>query len=415
MILHLDPVGGMAGDMFLAACLDLGLDLEELRSALSSLPVPFELNVEKSTNGGMAGTRIDVVFPHEHVHRHLSDIDVIVHGSALPEPVKSKAMDIFRYLAEAEATVHGIDVESVHFHEVGAVDAIVDICGAAFALWKLNVHSVTASPTPLGSGTVTCAHGVMPVPPPAVAELVRAHTIPIRRDETPGEWTTPTGAAILAGIVDRYESPSLNHIDAWGCGLGHREHPGRANVLRILACREQGEDAAVANMDAPIDGMLLYGAGNSPDNVSEFAMVREPISVLSTHIDDMNPEWFGPLWDTLFDLGAMDVALIPMTMKKGRPGTRLEVVAHPGKESVLAAAILRETTSLGVRVQIMDRYILPRARQSLETPWGTVGIIVAGGVMRPEYEDLAKLARKQGWSLPEAAQRVLSCTTTNDS
>ncbi|MBF0621987.1 MAG: nickel pincer cofactor biosynthesis protein LarC [Magnetococcales bacterium] len=382
MKIHLDLDAGIAGDMFLAACLDLGLDQDELTSALKTMSLPaWSLDVRRQHQGGLSGLQLDVVFPKEHVHRHLGDILGLIRTSALSNQVKVRAEAIFRILAEAEGQVHGISPEKVHFHEVGAVDAIVDICGAAYAIWKLGIEEITATPPVVGSGTVRCAHGVMPVPVPAVTEIIKKFQIPIRSDSVVGELVTPTGAAILANLVNQYGPLKLDRIDRVGYGLGHRDLADRANALRILA---QHTDAA--------------------DPIIDYALER--VSVLSAHVDDMNPEWYEPLWTLLFEEGALDVALIPITMKKGRPGVRLEVVVKQDVEGVIARNILRHTTSLGVRVARMDRWVLGRKQRSVVTPWGTVRVIDAGGVWRLEHVDLARVAGDEGWSLPEARQRL---------
>lgn len=381
MRLHLDLHCGLAGDMFLAACLDLGLDLAELTSALATLGLHgWTMTPQRETRHGLAGLHLTVHTPHEHHHRHLSHILKIIHASQLPPEVQEKAAAIFHTLAMAEAEVHGTSPEAVHFHEVGAMDAILDICGAAFALWKLGVTRVSATPVTTGQGTVTCAHGVMPVPAPAVAAMLTRHHIPLNRDPVPGELLTPTGTAILVNLNPDFTRPSVSRIDAIGVGLGRRNLPDRANALRLLAQHDESE---------------------------RDALLRDQVTVLSAHIDDMNPQWFGPLMDALFQAGALDVALIPMTMKKGRPGIRLEVIAPPGQEETLARVMLTHTTTLGVRLAPMERLLLPRREETITTPWGAVRVKHAGGIPRVEHDDLAQLAAAQGWTLPQAQQYLL--------
>ena len=370
----------MAGNMFLGACLDLGLDRQELEAALATLPLPaWSFEVKQERRGGISGIHLDVVVPPEKKHRHLPHILGMIDQSGLPEPVKAGAAAIFTILAEAEAEAHGVAVDHVHFHEVGAVDAIVDICGAAFAAWRLGFTEVTAGPIPVGTGTVLCEHGRMPVPVPAVVNIFRAHSMPIKPDTIEMELVTPTGAAILAHLVDRFSAPTLSRIDAVGYGLGTREIPGRNNAVRLL-CQRQDDQVAGAR--------------------------RETVVVLSSHIDDMNPEWYGPLWSILFEGGALDVALLPMTMKKGRPAVRLEVVAPLGREEGLMALMLKHTTTLGVRAAVMQRLVLERTEKTLETPWGAVRVKVAGGRAKVELDDLEALAARQGWSLAEAQRRL---------
>ncbi|MBF0588510.1 MAG: nickel pincer cofactor biosynthesis protein LarC [Magnetococcales bacterium] len=396
MKIHLDLSSGIAGNMFLAACLDLGLDKEPLISALNTLPgIEWQLSVERGLSGGLEGTQVEVHYPHEHVHRHLSDIVTIIEGSELPPAVMKLAKQIFHKLASAEATVHGLSIDEIHFHEVGAVDAIIDICGAAYAVWALGITSVSASPLVTGSGQVRCAHGVMPVPVPAVVELVRNHAIALQPSDLIGEMATPTGVAILAQLAQRFGASELTAIDASGLGLGTRSVKGRANALRILAQHETHDTAVV---DDHHEEMLL-----------------ESVTVLSTHLDDMNPEWFGPLWDHLFEDGALDVALIPMTMKKGRPATRLEVVSSPDDAQRLARLILHHTTSLGVRIQPMERLIWKRTETTHQTPYGEVRVKQAGTLERLEYDDLARIATTEGWSLPETEITIRRWLSTRKS
>ncbi|MBF0126873.1 MAG: nickel pincer cofactor biosynthesis protein LarC [Magnetococcales bacterium] len=385
MRMHLDLEAGISGNMFLGACLDLGLELRTLKEALATLGVSgWQLEVKKELRGGMSGLHVSFRVPHAHAHRHLAPILAMIHASELPEPVKQRADAIFTKLAEAEAAVHGVSVEEVHFHEVGAMDAILDICGAAFAVWKLGVTQVSASPVPTGSGYVNGAHGRLPVPVPAVVELLRRHHAPLRPDAVEAELVTPTGAAILVTLVDRYGPLELTRVDRVGCGLGSRELHGRGNLLRILVQEE--------TLPLPPE----TGSG----------LLRDRVVVLSCHVDDMNPEWYGPLWEHLMGAGALDMALLPMTMKKGRPGVRIEVVAHPGREEALARLMLTHTTSLGVRMDVMERFVLPRTEKILKTPWGTVRVKEAAGIWRLEHDDLEQLARRQGWSLPETQQNL---------
>ncbi|MBF0445489.1 MAG: nickel pincer cofactor biosynthesis protein LarC [Magnetococcales bacterium] len=381
MKVHLDLGSGISGNMFLGACLQIGLDSEALNAALATLDISgWSLEITEGHNGGISGTHVKVITTDEHKHRHLQQILQIINSSALDKAVKEMAAKIFSNLAEAEAKIHGISVEKVHFHEVGAVDAIVDICGAAFAVWSLGIDSISSSLVPTGAGFVNCQHGRLPIPVPAVAELLRKYSVPIRHDPVESELVTPTGAAILVTLADSYGAFDLTRIDRIGYGLGSRKIPGRPNVLRIFAQQDSLQ--------------------TTPD------LIRESVAVLSSHVDDMNPEWYGPLWDKLFAAGALDVALIPMTMKKGRPGVRIEVVCKLGEEKSLAQIILAHSTALGVRFTTMERFILPRSEKKLQTPWGDIRIKDAGGVWRLEHDDLAEIAKKQGWSLPMSQQQL---------
>ncbi|MEO5327481.1 MAG: nickel pincer cofactor biosynthesis protein LarC [Magnetococcus sp. THC-1_WYH] len=386
MHIHLDPVSGIAGDMFVAACLDLGLDVEELSQALTTLALdPWHLEVSRQRRGGLLGTHIVFHVPQEHHHRHLPDILAIITRSQLPEPVKNDASRIFTLLAEAEGRVHGIDAHHVHFHEVGAMDAILDICAAAFAVWRLHITEITCTPPAVGSGVVRAEHGLMPVPVPAVADLFQRHHVPIQAetDGNPvGELVTPTGAAILVHLMQRFGrfGPCrLSAIDRIGLGLGTREIPGRTNGLRILA---------------------------QNDPCKQDPLSQDRVTVITTHIDDMNPEWYGLLWDHLFKAGALDVTITPITMKKGRPAVRLEVIATLETADSLARIILAQSTSLGVRLQPCDRLTIPRKDTIIPTPWGELHAKIAHGHAKPEYDDLVQLATRMNWSLPETAAHI---------
>ncbi|MBF0369790.1 MAG: nickel pincer cofactor biosynthesis protein LarC [Magnetococcales bacterium] len=393
MKIHLDTQSGIAGDMFLGACLDLGLDQAALTQALTGLGVDgwsFDLSQER--RGGIRGMRLEVIAPEEKKHRHLRHIIALIEQAHFPAPVAKRAKAIFHTLAVAEGAMHGVSPEKVHFHEVGAVDAIIDICGAAFALWHLGVTEVTATPLPLNSGQVTCAHGQMPLPAPAVTEILKSHQVPLQPVAFDRELVTPTGAAILVNMVDRFGPPDLTRIDRVGYGLGGREIAGQANALRILA-----QEAT-----APSPASATPSASTTPIPTLDRGWVGE----LTTHVDDMNPEWYGPLWETLFAAGALDVALIPMTMKKGRPGVRIEVMTPLGQEEKLARLLLTHTTALGVRFNRRERFTLPRSHRLFETPWGSLRAVEAGEIWRVEQDDLATLAKRQGWSLPQARQEI---------
>ncbi|MBF0195270.1 MAG: nickel pincer cofactor biosynthesis protein LarC [Magnetococcales bacterium] len=381
MKIYLDIGSGISGNMFLGACIKIGLDSKALIAALETLDISgWSLEITEDRNGGISGAHVNVLIDDEHQHRHLQQILNIINSSGLHDEVKEMAANIFTNLAEAEAKVHGISVEKVHFHEVGAVDAIIDICSAAYAVWHLGVKSISSSQVPTGSGFVDCQHGRLPIPVPAVAELLRKNGVPIRHDPVEAELVTPTGAAILVTLVKRFGSLDLTRIDRIGYGLGSRKIPGRPNVLRIFA-EEESE-------------------------ITTTTLIQESVAVLSSHVDDMNPEWYGPLWDRLFDAGAMDVALIPMTMKKGRPGVRIEVICNLGQEKDLSEIMLNHSTALGVRFSTTKRFIMPRSEKKLHTPWGDIRVKDAGGVWRLEHDDLAKVAKTQGWSMPKTQQEL---------
>jgi len=373
--LYYDCFAGIAGDMHLGALLDLGVEEGDLRAELEKLCVPgWDLSVLKTRRGGIAATRVEVLtHGGDPPERHLADILAILDASTLQPAVKARAEAVFRRLAEAEGAVHGIPAESVHFHEVGAVDALADIVGAAIALERLAPSRILCSTVELGSGRVSCAHGTLPVPAPAVEELLRG--VPTRRGGVPFEATTPTGAAILSSLVDGYtDTPSLA-VTAVGYGAGHQEGP-IPNVLRVLLA----------------DG---------PEPGATDTSVPESLTMLECNIDDMSPELYEHVLALLFDRGARDAWLTPLIMKKGRPGTQIGVLCTEELAAPLTRTLLTETTTLGVRRQPVTRSALPRVAREVETEYGPVPVKVAlqdGRPLKakPEYEACRRIARERG-------------------
>lgn len=384
----LDPFGGLAGDMLLGAVLDLaaaselpGADALEarLRAALDSLELPgWSLERASTTRRAIGCTKADFRVPDEADHRHLPEIRGRIERSALPPRAKRKADEAFVRLAEAEAQVHRIPVERVHFHEVGAADAILDICAVSFALDQLGVRELLCGPLPGGSGRIRCAHGEMPCPAPAVVNLLEDFVLEHGVGE--GEMVTPTGAALLRAWGRPLEPGALRYRTlAAGYGAGTRE----LSVLRLSLVEPQLRQASAR-------GELL----------------RDEIYLLETNLDDESPQVLAWLSQRLFELGAVDVAFAPLTMKKGRPGVQLSVQVPPALREAAVATILRETSALGVREQLVTRTILARDMDSHETPWGPVRIKRAGGRARPEYEDLAAIARRERLPLRELSAIV---------
>ena len=367
-IAYADCFSGVSGDMFLAALLDAGLPLEVLQQNINKLNLTekVELKLEETHKGALRAANLEVIVPHSHDHRHLSDILEIINSSDLSDKVKQTASNIFTLLAEAESRVHGEPVEHIHFHEVGALDSIVDIVGAAIGLEFLKIDELFASPLPYGSGTINSDHGLLPLPAPATLEVLRLINAPLVPSSADVELVTPTGAAIL-GSLAKFKRPNLvmTHI---GIGAGKRDLPW-PNILR-----------------------LMIGTIPEPD---QSEMVQ-----LETNIDDMNPQFFGYLMDKLFSSGARDVFMIPVHMKKNRPGILLGVIAFRKDEAALAELLLRETTTLGLRVQPISRYEASREFRQLETPFGKVTIkakILDGKVIHaaPEYDDCVRLAKEK--------------------
>jgi len=367
--LHLDLVGGIAGDMTVAALLDAGGDPDVLREALAGSGLPHApIATERTWRGGMAGTHVRVDDEPDPPHRTWRDVRTLIAGARLPERARELAHGIFERLARAEAHVHGCAVEDVHFHEVGAMDSIVDVVASAWLVDALGATSFSCSSVPVCEGTVASAHGTMPLPVPAAAQLLRGfELVPI-----PGtiETVTPTGAAILATLCAGHAPHPPMVLRAVGVGMGTAELPDRANALRVLV----GEPVA------PGDGVPAPRA-----------------VVVEATIDDMDPRLYGSVCKHLLEAGAYDVWTTPVQMKKQRPGVLLAVVAPPDREDALTALLLRETTTLGVRSHDVRRTGLARRLVGVETPYGRVRVKL--GMMgetcvdlSPEYDDCARRA-----------------------
>jgi pyridinium-3,5-bisthiocarboxylic acid mononucleotide nickel chelatase len=386
-MLYYDCAAGISGDMNLAAMLDLGVSPEYLRVELSKLGLDreFRLEVSRDARKGIAGTRVDVVVAqeehghghnHGHAHRRLRDIEAIVEASTLSEPVRRTSLEIFRTLAAAEAKVHGTTLDEVHFHEVGATDAIVDIVGAAICRHSLEVDAVWASPVELGGGFVQCAHGRIPVPAPATVAILEGR--PTTRGAVGEETATPTGAAILAVLADRFVETPAMVVEKTAYGIGHRD-PAIANVLRLQLARD-----TVAR-----DGARVRAA-----------------RLLVCNIDDMTAEALGVAMDVLLAAGAMDVHFTPILMKKNRPATCLSVLCGPEDEERFKALLFAHTTTLGLKSFALEKTELETAFAPLDTPLGPVTMknaLLGGRVIRskPELEECRALAERHGLSLAE--------------
>lgn len=382
VIAYLDCHSGISGDMFLGALLDAGLAFEDLRQALLALPLgDYQLTCERFTDKGIQGTRFDVQLSAlEQPARHLADIRAILQASMLPPQVRERALAIFQLLAVAEAHIHGTGVEEVHFHEVGAVDAIVDIVGAAWAIDKLGIEQIYASPLPLSSGHVRTAHGLLPVPAPATLEILRRVSAPWRPLAAEGEMVTPTGAALLA-MFARFEQPAMT-IEHVGYGFGRKQFPW-PNCLR--AC---------------------LGRPLTVSTVNEFAPETDWVSVLECNIDNMTGELLGDLMERLLAAGALDVSYLPLQMKKNRPAVMVSLICQTADTERLAQFILAETSTLGVRIQQVQRRKAQRSQEQIVTPLGPLLIKVKRLGTRvisatPEYEECRRVARAQHVPLEE--------------
>ena len=367
-VAYFDCFAGISGDMTLGALVDAGLSFAALKSELDKLSVrEFTLSQRRVEKHGIAGTKIDVNAREGHVHRHLKDVLEIIDNSAISASAKEKAACVFQKLAEAEAKIHGTTIEAVHFHEVGAVDAIVDVVGAIVGLEILGIEAIYASKFRFGSGHTRGAHGAMPVPVPAVVEMTKG--FPSERTDIPYELVTPTGAAILTALASNIGETIQLRTESTGYGAGTRDVEQVPNLLRV----EIGELVSDPRTDFPV--------------------------LLETNIDDMTPEIYGYLIDRLLEAGARDAYLTPVIMKKGRPGIQLTVLADPNKETELTELIFSETTTLGIRRLPVQRHILERRTDTVQTPYGPIRVKITdiGGKQRitPEYDDCARIAREQ--------------------
>jgi uncharacterized protein (TIGR00299 family) protein len=423
-VLHLDTFSGIAGNMFAAALLDLGLRRKDLEQDLAGLDVPHTLRITKVVRGGLAGRYFEVLVPgqrkrrsraaakttaqrhaptdshgdqfHDHDHDH--DHDHGPHGEArtghgparsyreiadlltsakLREPVRRNALAIFEALGHAEARVHGVAIDDVHFHEVGAVDAIIDVTTAAVGIDRLAIERVTSTPVALGHGTVASAHGRLPLPAPATLELLKG--IPTRPAHVAWETVTPTGAAILRVLVDEFTTLPAMTIEAIGIGAGNDRPGPMPNVLRAIL-------------------------GTSPGGPA-----RDRVSVLETNLDDLVPEHFDHLMERLFEEGALDVTIQHIQMKKNRPGFLVRVLARPADRDRLAHRLFAESTAIGVRSQEWDRWVLERESRVVETEHGRIAVKLVVGVdggrqVSAEYDDCKHAARRTGVPLRDVVR-----------
>jgi uncharacterized protein (TIGR00299 family) protein len=380
-VLWLEPVGGIAGDMFLAAALDLGVSQSELEDQLRSLEVPgWKFEVSKAERHAIVGTHVDVVVTEPeggHVHRSWKDIDALISRSKLSETAKARALKVFRLIGEVEAHIHGTTLDQIHFHEVGAVDSIVDICGAAVALDLLGNPKVFSTPPPLGSGTIKIAHGVVPVPVPATLALLK--DVPVRF-EGMGELTTPTGAALIKAFATVSAPPPLI-VERIGYGVGTKDFRDRANGLRM--------------------------------SVGRTAQSSSALTVMECNLDDCTPQVLGAVIDLLIARGALDAWVAPVVMKKGRPGHLLGVLTDGEHHPALLETVLTETTTLGVREYQVSRTALERKHETVQTKWGPVRVklgLRGDAVLNatPEFDDCRALATKANVPLKEVQAAALA-------
>ncbi|QIB27043.1 nickel pincer cofactor biosynthesis protein LarC [Caloranaerobacter azorensis] len=393
-ILYYDCFSGISGDMNLGAMIDLGVDKEYLINELSKLNLDseYEIRIRRENKKGIDGTKVDVILKnkydhshnhtHSHTHRNLKDIEDIINSSSLNENVKKLSIDMFIKIAQAEAKVHGKSLYEVHFHEVGAVDSIVDIVGAAICIDYLKVDKIMASHVQVGGGFVNCAHGLIPVPAPATVEILKG--IPIKSGLVPFETTTPTGAAILAVNVDEFTDEMNFTIEKIGYGIGSRDLK-IPNVLRVYIAREN-------------------------EKKTEYDLHNKQY-ILETNIDDMNPEIYSYIEKKLFDKGALDVFRTPIIMKKGRMAVKLSVLVNEKDIKAIQEVIFRETTSIGIRKYEVEKIMLKRDFSKIITNYGEVTVknsYYKGERIKskPEYEDCRRLAEENNVPIGEIYREV---------
>ncbi len=387
-VAYLDCQSGISGDMTLGALVDAGVPLEAIQQAIDSLGIPHcHLQATEVKKHGFRATQVQVLHEPEHAHRHLHHIEAMIDGSSLTAAQQQLAKRIFQRLGAAEAKVHGTTIQKVHFHEVGAVDSIADIVGSAVGWDLLGVQRIYCAPVPTGTGKVKIAHGVVSVPAPATAELLVG--VPLAACDVPAELTTPTGAALVATLVDQFGALPSMRIDSIGYGAGMRNLEDRPNLLRLLV-GELHSDEAISS--AP----------------------QGQVWVLETNLDDVPGEWIAYCTQRLLEAGALDVYTTAIQMKKNRPAVTLSVLCDGSAVERMEQIIFAETGSLGVRRWLTRRSILPRRPQAVSTPWGDVAgkvAVLAEGqeYFAPEYESCRALAASSGRPLREiywAAQRA---------
>jgi len=384
-VAHFDCFSGISGDMVLGAVIDAGVPVEPIRAALDSLQLPIKLLVERVKRCGFAATKATVEAADQEDYRFLPDVEAILAKGALTAKQRALATDIFRKVAVAEATVHGMPLERVHFHEVGALDSIADIVGAAVGLDLLNVERFTSSPVAAGSGTVKCAHGIMPVPAPGTAELLKG--VPLAPSPVKAELATPTGAAILTAVVSEYTASPALTIERIGHGSGTKDFIEQPNILRLLV-----------------------------GTASDAGATSDTVTVLETNLDDVPGEVIGFALERLFAAGALDAFAVPIQMKKQRPGVLLSVICEPARATELEAILLRETGTFGVRRTTAARTKLAREAVEVRTQWGPVKAKRGRGpggyeIVTPEYDDCARVAREHNVPLREVYAAVRSATS----
>jgi pyridinium-3,5-bisthiocarboxylic acid mononucleotide nickel chelatase len=372
VIAYLDCTTGISGDKFLAALIGAGAPVEAVREAVAAIDPSVTIEVKPTMRAGVSALSVSVEADGEPPARTWTAIRDLIEGADLAEPVRRMALAAFTLLADAEAEVHGVSADDVHFHEVGAIDSIADVVGVAAALHALEIDTLVCGPVSVGSGTVQTAHGALPVPAPATALLLRG--VPVEAGPLPGEATTPTGAALIRACATSFGSLPEMTLVAVGHGAGTRDPAGVPNVARVL-----------------------LGETPAPDPAEDLSV--EPVTELETTVDHLSAEQLAFCVEELLASGALDVWHTPALMKKGRAGAAVSVLCTPADETRLAALLAELTGTLGIRVRRISRYVVARELRTVETTFGPVRVKVAGTGswrrVRPEYEDLAAIARRE--------------------
>lgn len=378
-IAYFDCFSGISGDMLIGSLLDAGLDFNVLEKEIDKLGLKsVRIKAEKTVKQNIASTRFSVQYEDQKHHRHLDDLYALVDNSTISDDIKKKAREVLLKIAVAEAKIHDMPLEKVHFHEIGAVDTIVDVVGALTGFQKLGIEKVYCSALNVGSGFVTFSHGKFPVPAPATAEILK--DVPVYSTDSKGELVTPTGAAIITCLADGFGNMPSIRTKSIGYGAGSKDFE-QPNVLRVY-----------------------LGETDTSDD-------SDQVVVIETNIDDMNPQWYDHVIDRLYSAGALEVFLTSIQMKKNRPGTRLTILAEPSGRDQIMKIVFGETTSIGVRIRHESRTILKRQFETLDTPYGPVRLKISGyeGEIlnkKIEYDDLKRIANSEGLTVKQVSSEL---------
>lgn len=398
-ILYFDCFAGASGNMILGALVALGVDKNELIEQLKFLDVSdFEIEFRTMDKSGISAIHAEVKISPEHAHRHLRDIEKIINDSRLKDSVKKRAIAIFTKLAEAEAKVHGTDVQKIHFHEVGAMDAIIDVVGACVGFEILGIEKFYCSKIHTGSGFVKMAHGKFPIPPPAVAEILQSVNAPVYQTEIEGELITPTGAAIIATLCEEFGALPEMQVEKTAYGAGTREYKDFPNALRLILGTTSEDQLQITN----------YDLRKATDNEQ---LTTNNLLLIETNIDDLSPEILGYVMERAFELGALDCWFKPIQMKKNRPATMISILCKKENKEIFTDLLYTETTTLGVRLSEIERECLPREIVEIETEYGAVKVKIAKFKnkivnAKPEYDQIREIALKSNKSLREIEKEI---------